>query len=151
MRTPQVRVDYWLCFWCSTSSEVPFWACRKFYKSSETQHPNLLLSHCPQCVTSTLWSKISAQALAIISAFLPAEERRKEEHIPPFKDSSQKSHKTLPFLLLWSELGHSATISSKRALEIHLLLWRSLGSGRNWWLFFFFSYKKKFIKKIDNM
>lgn len=79
---------------------------------------------------------MSAQALAITSVFLPAEERRgKEEHIPPFKDSSQKSHKTLPFLLLWSELGRSATISSKRGLEIHLLLWRSLGSGRNWWFF----------------
>lgn len=46
-----------------------------FHKSSETRHPSLP-SHFPQCVPSTLWSKIAAQALVMASAFLPAEERR---------------------------------------------------------------------------
>lgn len=83
----------------------------KFPKSSGAQHPSILLSHCPQCVTFTLWSNMFADALAITSAFLPADGGKGKEHIPPFKDISQKAHKTLPFILIGSELGHMATVS----------------------------------------
>lgn len=73
----------------STMKLVPFSS--PINKSSGISVPSVLLPRCPWHETSTSWSEKTAQALAIMSAFKPAEGGGAKNMPFPFQDLPESS------------------------------------------------------------